>query len=66
MQLLDEHITENIVKVGLEPADVRTTDRACALDWGSILSASCWDPARISLVLVTMFLLLWGSGTPQI
>lgn len=67
MQLLDEHITENIVKVETRPSPICSIpDRDPALDWGPVLSASRWDPTGISLVLVTLFLLLWRSGAPQV
>jgi hypothetical protein len=67
MQLLDEHITENIVKVETRYSSIRSIpNRATELDWGPILSASRWDPTRISPVLVTLFLLLWRSGASQI
>ena len=66
MQLLDEHITENIVKVWDGLAVCSTSDRTPTLDRGRILSASCWDPTRISPVVVAVLLLLRRSGTSQI
>ena len=67
IQLLDEHITENIVKVEtVASRPVRLSDCTPILDWQRILPASCWDPTRISLVLVTVLLLLRGSGASQV
>jgi hypothetical protein len=65
VQLLDEHITENIVKVDTKCRLIYPIpDCASALDRGPILPASCRDPTGIGLVIVALFLLLWGSGAP--
>ena len=68
IQLLDEHITENIVKVkqALVVRPVRASDLASALDWERILSSSCWDSTRIGLVIVAVLLRLRRSGTSQV
>ena len=67
IQLLDEHITENIVKVGGGGCwSVQLPDPALTLDRERILPASRWDPTRIGPVVATMLLLLWRSGTPQV
>jgi len=46
--------------------DLSTSDHAHALDWKRILSASRWDPTRIGLVVVTVFLRIRRFGTPQV
>lgn len=67
MQLLDEHITENIVKVGMRNGlPCSAPNVVPAIDRGSLLPASCRDSPRIGFVLVTVFLFLWRSGTSQV
>ena len=58
IQLLDEHITENIVKVSgvFVARPVRPLDYAPALDREWVLQAGRRDPTRIGLVVVTVLL----------
>lgn len=60
LELLEQHITENIVKV-CASAVVLPFYILSYLDWGWLLSSGRRDPSRICYFEPIVFFLLWGS-----
>jgi len=61
LQLLEEHITENIVKVRHHFINHTTILMFC-VDWARLLPPGCGHTTRISTICAVMFFLLRRSG----
>lgn len=61
MQLLEEHITENLVKVRITISKRQDVEEASE-DWIQLLSSKCRHTTRISVINDIVFIPLWGPG----